>query len=54
MDNMESLIGRLLCWLGLHKYRLVEVTESFGSAGAVEKVQCDRCHATATRMQARK
>ncbi len=44
--------GHLLCLLGLHKYRLVEVTEAFGPAGVVEKVECERCKVAATRMQA--
>ncbi len=52
MDNTESLIGRLLCSLGLHKYRLLEVIGAFGPAGGVEKVECERCRVTATRAQA--
>ena len=47
-----NLIGRLLCLLGLHKYRLLEVTVAFGPAGVVEKVECERCGMTATRAQA--
>lgn len=46
---MSRILGRILCLLGLHDYRLVERNVSFGSEGAVEKVQCKRCGLTITR-----
>jgi hypothetical protein len=36
-------IGRLLCWLGFHDFRIINATLSFGSAGGVEKVECRCC-----------
>ncbi len=44
-----ALLGRLLCWLGIHDFRVVDVTLGFGDAGNVEKVQCDRCGITVLR-----
>lgn len=46
---MPRILGRILCLLGLHDYRLVERSVSFGSEGGVEKVQCKRCGLTITR-----
>ena len=36
-------LGRLLCAITLHDYRVVEVSSSFGS-GTVETRQCRRCN----------
>lgn len=48
-DRMLNWIGRLLCRLGIHDYRLIEVVGSFGASGQVEKVECRRCGCTTTR-----
>jgi len=39
---MVKLIGRILCWIGLHDYRV-----GFGSED-VEKDKCRRCGVTRT------
>ncbi len=45
---MMDLFRRLLCFLGFHDFRVVEVTMGFGPSGAVEKVEYRRCgHLTA-------
>ena len=41
--DVFGLIGRLLCRLGFHRFRVIEVTLGFGDAGGVEKVECRRC-----------
>ncbi len=45
MEKMDvsSLIGRLLCQLGFHSFRVIDATFGFGDAGGVEKVECRRC-----------
>ena len=48
---MINIIRSLLCLLDFHDFRVVEVTESFGPAGAVEKVECRRCGHFAIRRQ---
>ncbi len=48
MANLQKSVGRLLCLLGLHRFRIVEKTASFGSGG-VEKVQYQRCGLAITR-----
>ncbi len=48
-DKLPNWIGRLLCWFGLHDYRLIEVVGGFGAGGQVQKVECRRCGYTTTR-----
>ena len=47
--DLFDVIGRLLCWLGFHNFRVVDVTLGFGEAGGVEKVECRRCGLVVTR-----
>jgi hypothetical protein len=47
--NLPTWIGGLLCRLGVHDYRLIEVVGSFGPGGQVQKVECRRCGCTATK-----
>lgn len=49
MSRLLSLLGRLLCWLGFHDYRVIDKTFGFGAGGGVEKVECRRCGVTITR-----
>ncbi len=48
-DRIQNWIGRLLCQLGFHDFRLIEVVGSFGAGGQVRKVECRRCRYTTTR-----
>lgn len=47
---VPAWLGRLLCWLGVHDYRLVECKLEFGSGGRVETVECRRCGYTTARL----
>ena len=38
--TMKIKIGLLLCWLGIHRYRIINSTFGFGPGGAVNRVQC--------------
>ena len=42
------LLGRILCWLGMHDFRIIRESFSFGSGG-VETVECSRCGLRRTR-----
>ena len=33
----------LLCWLGIHRYKLVDTTFGFGPAGSTQKLRCKIC-----------
>ena len=46
---MTEFLFRLLCWLGLHNYDVVDITFSFGPGGSVETVECRRCGYRTTR-----
>ena len=46
---MLNIVGRLLCLLGFHDFRVLEVTFGFGAGGNVEKIQCKRCGLIITR-----
>ena len=46
---MKNWGWRLLCWLGFHRFRVIDVTFGFGSGARVEKVQCKRCGGVTTR-----
>ncbi|VAX09482.1 hypothetical protein MNBD_GAMMA26-284 [hydrothermal vent metagenome] len=49
MTNLPPFMGRLLCWLVFHDFRVIDRTFGFGSGGGIEKVECRRCGATITR-----
>ena len=42
MDLAQSL-QRLMCWLGFHDFKVLEISFGFGDAGDVEKVECRHC-----------
>ncbi len=50
MDLLDTL-KELLCRLGFHNFRILEVTCGFGDAGDVEKVECRRCGVLMVREQ---
>jgi hypothetical protein len=36
-------IGLLLCWLGIHRYKIINSTFGFGPSGIIKKIQCKIC-----------
>ena len=42
-NKLSMILGQLSCWLGFHKFRVIDVSISFGASGNVEKIQCQRC-----------
>jgi hypothetical protein len=47
--KLQEFVGRLLCRLGLHDFRVIDVTFGFGAGGSVERVECRRCGVVTTR-----
>lgn len=47
--KLPEKVGKSLCKVGLHKFRVIEVKFGFGGAGKVEVVECTRCGVVATR-----
>ena len=33
----------LLCWLGIYKYKVVDITFGFGATGSTQKLKCKIC-----------
>lgn len=48
MSKVLSWLGRLLCIVGLHDFRLIDVSLTFGTGGEVKKLECQRCGVTKT------
>jgi hypothetical protein len=46
---ISTLLGRLLCLLGVHDFEILEVSAGFGAGGSVAKVRCKRCDLITTR-----
>jgi len=40
---MQIKIRLLLCWLGIHRYRIISSTFAFGPSGSIKTVQCKIC-----------
>ncbi len=47
--KLSQILGRLLCWLGLHDFRVINVRFGFGASGNIEQVECRRCGRFTTR-----
>ena len=40
---MKLNLGLLLCWIGIHRYKVIDISFGFGPAGSVKTVQCKIC-----------
>lgn len=49
MEALWKTLGRLLCLIGIHDFRVIDATFSFGPGSGVQKVQCVRCGYVTTR-----
>jgi len=49
MANPPVPIGKVLCWLGLHDYRVINKSFEFRTDEGVELAECRRCGARVTR-----
>ena len=47
---MKLNLGLLLCLVGIHRYKLIDVSFGFGQSGAVKTVQCKICKIKKTKM----
>lgn len=44
----NQLLGKILCWLDMHDFRVITESFSFGGGG-IETVECRRCGLRRTR-----
>ena len=40
---MKLNLSLLLCWFGIHSYKIIDVSFGFGQGGSVKTVQCKIC-----------
>ena len=40
---MKLNFGLLLCWIGIHRYKIIDISFGFGPGGSVKIVQCQIC-----------
>jgi|TARA_B100000929_G_scaffold211884_1_gene169071 hypothetical protein len=40
---MKFKFNKLLCFLGIHQYKIIDVTYGFGSGGSVKTIECRVC-----------
>ena len=43
LNLMKFKLSLLLCWLGIHRYKIISSTFGFGPGGTVKRVQCKIC-----------
>ncbi len=47
--NRPNLLGKVLCWLGIHDFRVINKSFEFRTDEGVELVECRRCGLRLTR-----
>ena len=40
---MKLSLSILLCWLGIHRYKVIDVSFGFGPSGSIKTLQCKIC-----------
>ena len=40
---VKTKLGLLLCWLGIHRYKIIDISFGFASGGTVKTVECKIC-----------
>lgn len=43
MKILSIYLGKFLCWLGVHDFRVIDRSFQFGTGDGIEKVECKRC-----------
>ena len=36
-------LNLLLCWLGIHRYKVINISFGFGPSGSIKTIQCKIC-----------
>ena len=40
---MKLNLGLLLCWIGVHRYKIIDISFGFGPSGTIKRIQCKIC-----------
>ena len=47
---MKLNLDLLLCWIGIHRYQIIDISFGFSQGGSVKTVQCKICKIKKTKM----
>ena len=48
---VKTKLSLLLCWLGIHRYKVIDISFGFGAGGSVRTIQCKICGIKKTRKE---
>ena len=40
---MKLKLNLILCWLGIHRYKIIDISFGFGLGGSVKTIRCKIC-----------
>ena len=40
---MKLNLNSILCWIGIHRYKIIDVSFGFGQGGSVKTFRCKFC-----------
>ena len=40
---VETKLGLLLCWFGIHRYKVIDITFGFAAGDSVRRIKCKIC-----------
>ena len=40
---MKFKISLLFCWMGIHQYKIIDITYGFGSSDSIKRIECKIC-----------
>jgi hypothetical protein len=40
---MKPKLSLLLCWLGVHRFKIIDISFGFGAGDSVRTIQCKIC-----------
>ena len=48
---MKTKLGLLLCWLGIHRYKVIDISFGFAAGDSVRTIKCKICGITKIRKE---
>ena len=43
---MKFKLNLLFCWLGIHQYKIIDITYGFGASDSIQTIECKICGIT--------
>ena len=40
---MKFKLNLLFCWLGIHQYKIIDITYGFGASDSIQTIECKIC-----------